>query len=414
MPLASQWSLYGASRRFTRLRRGRWVRAMLGRSFLISVHWAMADGTGPVRRSRQENCIPVDGAVLVRQLPRGRPSVPTVTVGDGRQGPGFDMDRMFRSFTGTDVLATVASFLNMHVLRGLLCLARQFCDQEDLWVGLLRWASRSVFALSVTSARASISRMKTSSYGIWPGVARGSYVRLSDYRWCLDLFYCESQVFSAVIPVRAACNGHDGDFDSFFQDGFPCGERIANLLPANQLPPRARELVRDAQDTAADPVPRTGGWACAPRLFRQFRQGRMTCSLWFCDLASRDVVAGIFRDAWRSWQRSCVRFFVAERFEPVHVCEASSDDGGPSSAGTLYRSGRVLEIWVPFECGYDAEGNPDLSCSMEIFVADGSDHPEDPPRKWERQRAGTNDLLSALSGCTLRSAFPCVDVGLRV
>ena len=94
----------------------------------------MTDGTGPMRRLPQEICIPAGGAVLARQLPRGRHSVPTVTVGIGCQGPCFDMNRMFRSFTGTDVLATVASFLNMHVLRGLLCLARQFCDQEDLWI----------------------------------------------------------------------------------------------------------------------------------------------------------------------------------------------------------------------------------------------------------------------------------------
>ena len=99
------------------------------------------------------------------------------------------------------------------------------------------------------------------------------------------------------------------------------------------------------------------------------------------------------------------QIFVAERFEPVHVCEASSDDGAPSSGETLYRSGRVLEIWVPFECSYNAGGSYDLSCSIEIFVADGSDHPEDPPRKWERQRADTNDLMSALSGCILRPAF---------
>ena len=374
----------------------------------------MSDGDRPVRRLRRKTRAPAGVAVLAERLPRRCPLAPAMSSGIACRGPGSDTCDMFQSFAGTDVVATVASFCSIQAFGRLLCLAMHFCGGQGLWDGLLARVSRSVFALSVTSARASISRMKTSSYGIWPGVARGSYVRLSDYRWCLDLFYCESQIFSAVIPVRAASNGHDGDFDSFFQDGFPCGERIANLLPANQLPPRARELVRDAQDTAADPVPRTGGWACAPRLFRQFRQGRMTCSLWFCDLASRDVVAGIFRDAWRSWQRSCVRFFVAERFEPVHVCEASSDDGGPSSAGTLYRSGRVLEIWVPFECSYDAEGNHDLSCSIEIFVADGSDHPEDPPRKWERQRAGTNDLLSALSGCTLRSAFPCVDVGLRV
>ena len=340
--------------------------------------------------------------------------MPAVSLGIACQGPGSGIGDMFQSFAGTDVVATVASFCCIQALGRLLCLARHFCDGQGLWNRLLGRVSRSVFALPVRSARASISRMMSAPYGVWPGVARGSHVRLSDYRWCLDLFYCESQIFSAVIPVGAASHGHDGDFDSFFQDGFPCGERIANLLPANQLPSRALELMHDARDTVADPVLRAGGWASEPKLFQEFRQGRMTCSLWFFDLASRDVVAGIFRDVWRSWQRSCVRFFVAERFEPVHMCEASDDDGDPSSGETLYRSGRVLEIWVPFECSYDAEGNHDLSCSIEIFVADGSDHPEDPPRKWERQRADTNDLISALSGCTLRSAFPCVAVGLRV
>ena len=339
----------------------------------------MLDGYRPLRRLRRKTCAPAGVAGVAEQLPRRSRSMPAISLGIACQSPGSDMNDMFRSFTGTDVVGIVASFCCIQALGRLLCLARHFCGGQGLWNRLLGRVSRSVFALPVRSARASISRMKSTSYGIWPEVARGSYVRLSDYRWCLDLFYCESQIFSAVIPVRAASDGHDGDFDSFFQDGFPCGERIANLLPANQLPSRALELIRDARDTVADPVLRAGGWVCEPKLFQEFRQGRMTCSLWFFDLASRDVVAGIFRDAWRSWQGSCVRFFVAERFEPVHVCEASSDDGAPSSGETLYRSGRVLEIWVPFECSYNAGGSYDLSCSIEIFVADGSDHPEDPP-----------------------------------
>ena len=410
MPLASQWSLYGASRRFTRLRRGRWVRAMLGRSFLISVHWAMADGTGPVRRSRQENCIPVDGAVLVRQLPRGRPSVPTVTVGDGRQGPGFDMDRMFRSFTGTDVLATVASFLNMHVLRGLLCLARQFCDQEDLWVGLLRWASRSVFALSVTSARARIAFLKSSPHWMWSRDVRDSYAQLSHYRWCLDLSYCGSPVFSAVIPLREAPGEDRDDADSCLESEFPCGNRIANLLPRDQLPSHVLRVIRDAWCADADPELRPGGWVYDLEFVREFRRGEKTCSLWLFDLDSREVVAGVCRDAWWDWQSSCVRFFVTPGPGPIPVREASGDDSASSSDETLHETGRVLEAWIPLECRCDLEGTYDLACSTGIFVADTSDHPRDLLCERARRRADSDGLISALRECASQSAIPDVEV----
>ena len=370
----------------------------------------MTDGDRPMRRLRQKTCISVGVAVLARQLPRGRHSVPGVTVGIGCQGPCFDMNRMFRSFTGTDVLATVASFLGIHVLRRLLCLARQFCDLEDLWLGLLRWVSRSLLALSVTSARASIALLKSRPYSIWSRDVRNSYAQLSHYRWCLDLSYCGSPVFSAVIPLREAPGEDRGDVDSCLEGDLPCGARIANLLPRSQLPSRVLRLIHDAWYATADPELRSGGWVCDPELVREFRQGKKTCSLWLFDLDSREVVAGVCRDAWWDWQSSCVRFFVTERSGSVPVWEASNDDSASSSDEPLHGSGRVLEAWIPFECRCDLEGTYDLACSTEIFVADTSDHPRDPLCERERRRADSDGLISALRGCAPQSAIPDVEV----
>ena len=346
----------------------------------------MTDGDRPVRRLRRKTCISVGVAVPARQLPRGRRSVSGVAVGIGCQGPCFDMNTMFLSFTGTDVFATVASFLSIHALRALLCVARQFCEEEDLWVGLLRWVSPSVFALSVASARASIALMRSSRPdSIGSRDVRGSYARLSRYRWCLDLSYCGSQVFSAVIPVRAALDGDRGDVDSCFESDFPSGERLANLLPRDQLPSRVLRLIHDAWNATADPELRSRVWVCDPDLVQEFRRGTKTCSLWLFDVDSREVVAGICRDAWWGWQSSCVRFFVTEGSASVPVCEASGGDSASSSDETLHGSGRVLEAWIPFHCRCSLEGTYDLSCSAEIFVADTSDDPRESPCEREQE-----------------------------
>ena len=370
----------------------------------------MTDADRPMRRLRVKTCTSVGVAVLARRLPRGRHAVPGVTVDIGCQGPCFDMNRMFRSFTGTDVLAIVASFLGIHVLRRLLCLARQFCDLEDLWLGLLRWVSRSLLALSVTSARASIALLKSRPYSIWSRDVRNSYAQLSHYRWCLDLSYCGSPVFSAVIPVREAPGEERGDVDSCLESEFPCGQRIANLLPRDQLPSRVLRVIHDAWYAYAEPELRSGGWVYDLELVREFRRGEKTCSLWLFDLDSREVVAGVCRDAWWDWQSSCVRFFVTEGPGPVPVREASGDDSVSSSDETLHDTGRVLEAWIPLECRCNLEGTYDLACSTGIFVADTSDHPRDLLCERARRRADSDGLISALRECASLSAIPDVAV----
>ena len=257
----------------------------------------------------------------------------------------------------------------------------------------------------------------------WPADAHGSCGRLSNYRWCLDLCYCEYQVFSAVGPVEPTSDENAGDFRSLFRDGFAGGERIANLLPVDQLPLRALQLIDNAWNETTDPVWRSRGWTRDLQLLQEFHADKMMCSLWLFDLDSREVIAGICRDAdWGSYSGR-FRFYISERFEWLHLWDGWSVDPAPDE--TPYRAGRVLEIWIPFKCSCNVEGNYDLSCSIEIFVADGKDHPEGPGRRgdpsesdppgdpqlvWERQRAHPWDLMCALSGCTLRSAVPDTEV----
>ena len=82
-------------------------------------------------------------------------------------------------------------------------------------------------------------------------------------------------------------------------------------------------------------------------------------------------------------------------------------------AAANYMAGHVLEIWVPFRCTSNVEGAYDLSCSVEVFVADDETVDPDDPLMWEacalrwgRRRADRQDLMCALSGCALRSSFP--------
>ena len=383
----------------------------------------MATGYWPVRRLRQKTCVPVGVAVLAQQLPRGSHSRSRVSARIHCQGPRLDMKNMLHSFSGTDVMAAVASFLRIRAFGRFLCSEKHVCDEESLWNILLRWVSRSVWGLSVRSARACISKMMCRPYGVWPDDARNSCARLSNYRWCLDLCYCEYQVFSAVGPVEPASDENAGDFRSLFRDGFAGGERIANLLPVDQLPLRALQLIDNAWNETTDPVWRSRGWTRDLQLLQEFRADKMICSLWLFDLDSREVIAGICRDAdWGSYSGR-FRFYISERFEWLHLWDGWSVDPVPDV--TPYRAGRVLEIWIPFKCSCNVQGSYDLSCSIEIFVADGKDHPEDPgtggdpsgsdppgdPQLvWERQRAHPWDLMCALSGCTLRSAVPDTEV----
>ena len=169
---------------------------------------------------------------------------------------------------------------------------------------------------------------------------------------------------------------------------------FAGLLPLHRLPLSARLPLDAAWNGGADPV--SGG------------RGRMTCSLWLCNLRSREVVARVCRDADWGPDTGVFRFYISEMSE-----------------WAPQRAGRILEIWVPFRCSCNVEGVYDLSCSVEVFVADGTVYPEDrltwealdgwnpgqdPALEWERRRADTRELMCALGGCTLRSADPDAEV----
>ena len=377
----------------------------------------MPTGDGPVRRLRRKTRVSVGATVLAHQVPRGSRLLSGVPARSPSRGPCVDICNILRSFSGTDVIATVASFLDIRALGQFLRLEKHVCDEDGLWRVLLRRVSHSVSALSVRSARSSVSRMMCRPYGIWPGGARASYLRLSNYRWCLDLCYREEQMFSAVVPVVTPRVENQGDFRSLFRSDFAGRQRIANLLPVHHLPLHVLELLDNAWNRTTDPL----GWSRDLQLLQEFRGSKLTCSLWLFDLDSRGVLAGIRRDAhWGSGSR-LFRFYIPEIFQCVRV----DWDFDPAPDGTPYRVGRVLEIWVPFECSHSVEGTYDLSCSVEVFVADGTVYPEDrltwevlggwspgedPALEWERRRADTRDLMCALGGCTQRSAVPDVEV----
>ena len=377
----------------------------------------------PGRRLRQKTCVPVGVAVPAQQLPGGGRSLSGGSVHIDCQGLRLDMNNIFRSFPGTDVLATVASFLGIRALGWFLALEKHVCGREDLWEILLRRVSRSVFAVRVRSARTSISKMMCRPYCVWPadwpadGYIPGE--QLSNYRWCLDLCHRECQVFSAVIPVTKPSLSFHCAFRSLFRDDFTGRPRVANLLPLHRLPLPVLELMHDAWSQNEDPVLRSRAWRRGLQLRDEFHRGTMTCSLWLFDTRSREVVAGICRDAYWGAYSGIFRFYISEVFEWVGV----DRDLDPVAAN--YMAGRVLEIWVPFKCTSNVEGAYDLSCSVEVFVADGTLYPddpitgevlrgrnpaEDPPLVWERRPATPWDLFFALSGCALRSAVPHVDV----
>ena len=254
------------------------------------------------------------------------------------------------------------------------------------------------------SARFSISRMVCGSCGIWPRGGRLSHVQLSNYRWCLDLCCAESQVFSAVIPLQAALAGNDAACRSSFQGDFTGSERIANLLSVDQLPSPALGLIHRAWNGIADPVLRSPGFTCDQEHLQEFRPSKLTCSLWLFGLDSRQVPAGVCRDPCWASGSSCFRFYIAEGFPWLDVRENWSVRS--LSEETHCGPTRVLEIWGPFGCSCSVAGSYDLSGSIEMFVAHGLDHPEDPRRDSERERADAYDLTRALSGCTRQPDAP--------
>ena len=378
----------------------------------------MSTGCEPVRRLRNKTCVSRAGAVLERQLPRGSPSLSEVSVRSACQGSRLGLANMIRTCSGTGAVATVASFLGVRALGRFLSSGKHACHDEVLWRVLLQRASRSVYALSVGSARASISRMRARPCGVRSAYARNSCVQLSNCRWCLDLRYREHQLFSAVVPVQSASDEKGCDFQSLFLPDSAAGTRTANLVPLDQLPRHILKLVDNSWNGTTDRVLHSQGWAHDPQLWSAngFRGAEITCSLWLCDLRSREVVAGVRRDA--RWPRSDLfRFYLSKRSEWTDLLGDSDSD--VASNETPCKTGRVLEIWVPFRCSCNVEGAYDLSCSVEAFIAHGTIFPDDPrtrevPRgcepeedptvEWERLRAGSWDVLCALSGCPLRSA----------
>ena len=111
-----------------------------------------------MRRSRQETCAPVDAAVLARGLPRAGHILSSPSVRDDWQSSRLDVDSLWRSFTGADVLATVASFLAVRHLARFLVSEKCVCTFEGLWEMLLRQVSHAVCVARVRSARASLSK----------------------------------------------------------------------------------------------------------------------------------------------------------------------------------------------------------------------------------------------------------------
>ena len=328
-----------------------------------------------MRRVRRETGIPVHAADFAQQPPRR-----SRALSGGAALIPYRDDNVFRSFPDTEVIATVASFLDARAFGRFLRLETRVCGDGSLWRILLQRVSYSAYALSVSSARASMWNLMCGPCGVWPADARNSYVELRNYRWCLDFCYREDQMFSAVIPVVPPRVEDQNDLLSLLRDGFT-GRRFTNLLPLHRLPLSALLLLDTAWNRTADPV--SGS------------RGEMTCSLCLCNLRSREVVARVCRDADWGPDTGVFRFYISEMSE-----------------WAPHRAGRILEIWVPFKCSCSVEGVYDLSCSVEVFVADGTVDPDDPlvweasALGWGRRRANEQDLMCALGEWAPRSGFP--------
>ena len=211
-------------------------------------------------------------------------------------------------------------------------------------------------------------------------------------------------MFSAVIPDKAASDENDIDIRSLIRDDFAGGERIADLLSVSRLRRFVFRRMANAWNRTTDTVLHSRGRSCDLQLGDEFRRDKVTCSLCLFDLGSREVVTGICRDARWGSASGLFRFYIEEEFECDDLCD--SWDSDTSSEET--QTGRVLEIWVPFKCSCNGQGNYDLSCSVEVFVAEETVYPGGV--EWKHRRAVTWDLVDALRLRTLTSAVPDIEV----
>ena len=371
-----------------------------------------------MRRLRQKTCVPVHAAALARKLPCAGHAPSCLPGRVHWQSPRLDVNSLWRSFTGADVLAAVASFLPVRDLARFLVSERYVCSFEGLWEMLLRQMSHAVCAAGVTSARANLSRMMYETVCIWPAdePAHG-YIpsgRLSNYRWCLDFCYRGCPVFAAVVPVTDLSASDLQEVHSLHQPGCSHRRRVANLLPLHRLPPSVPGLLRAAWNRRTDPVPHSSQWWRVLQCRNEFDRHTMECSLWLFDTRSREVVAKIRRDMNYGTYSGNFRFYISEEFrwvEDDQDVDAYPDETEP------HVEGRVLEIWVQFRCLPIATGAYEMSCSVQAWVAHGRsvqridghagedldlwNPAEDHDLLWERHRATPWDFMHALSGCTL-------------
>ena len=187
----------------------------------------MPTGYGPVRRLRQKTCVPAGATVLAQQLPRAGRAISGLSVRVDWQGPRLAVNSLWRSFSGADVLAIVASFLSVRDCARFLGSEKHLCDSEGLWAMLLGRLSHSICAARAGSARASISTMMRGPECDWPvdepAHAYLSSEELSNLRWCLDFFYCGWQLFSAVIPVTGLSAARVAEGDDYGCSGTRVG-----------------------------------------------------------------------------------------------------------------------------------------------------------------------------------------------
>ena len=407
--------------------RSRKARALLVRSSSISDDRIMSTCYRPLRRLRHKTCVPVDATVLARRLPRASHTLSSLSVHVDWQSPRLDVDSLWRSFTGADVLATVASFLAVRHLARLLVSEKCVCNSAGVWEMLLRQVSHAVYAARVRSARASLAKMMCRTVCVWPAhePAHG-YIpgeRLSSYRWCLDFSYRGCQVFSAVMPLTDLSARDLRNLDSLHRGNFIHPRRVANLLPLHRLPLSVLELLSAAWNRQTDPVPHSPQWWDVLQRRDEFDRLTMECSLWLLDTRAQEVVAEFQRDMSYGACTGNFRFYASEEFRWV---EDDQDDDAYPDEMEPHVEGRVLEIWVQFGCISIVTGAYELSCSVQAWKADGrsvqridgytrddldSWNPaEDHALLWERRRARPWDFMRALSGCTLRPAVAQDDV----
>ena len=387
-----------------------------------------------MRRSRQETCAPVDAAVLAPGLPRAGRILSSLSVRVGWQSSRPDVNSLWRSFAGADVLVTMASFLAARPLGRLLVSEKSVCDSADLWEMLLGQASHAVYAAGVTSARVNLSKMMCMTDCIWPAddPARG-YIpsgRLLDFRWCLDFSYRGCPVFSAVVPVTDLSPRDPRDLEPLRRQDSGHIRCVQNLLPVHELPASVLGPLRAAWNRRTDPVPHSRSpvphssqWWRLLQHQDEFDRHTMRCSLWLFDARLQEVVATVRRDMGCGAYSGNFRFGVSEEVQRI---EDDQDlDAYPDEMETRV-AGRVLEIWVRFRFVPIAAAAYQLSCCVQTWVADGRfiqrvdghagddrdlwNPAEDRELLWERRRATAWDIMHALGAYTLLPAVAQADV----